>query len=64
MDWATGEIDDMMEGVPWTLPYDPDLAKQMLTEAGYPMGFDVTLQSYLAETGEVTLEIADIITSQ
>ncbi len=64
MDWATGEIDDMMDGVPWTLPYDPDGAKALLEEAGYPMGFDVTLQSYVAETGEVTLEIADIITSQ
>ncbi len=64
MDWATGEIDDMMDGVPWTLPYDPDGAMALLEEAGYPMGFDVTLQSYVAETGEVTLEIADIITSQ
>lgn len=64
MDWATGEVDDMMDGVPWTLQYDPAGAKALLEEAGYPMGFDVTLQSYVAETGEVTLEIADIITSQ
>ena len=68
MDWATGDvIDNPMSteaGVPWTLQFDPDGAKALLAAAGYPDGFDVTLQSYVAETGEVTLEIADIITSQ
>jgi ABC-type transport system substrate-binding protein len=50
--------------VPWQLEFDPAMAIEILERAGYPNGFDVTLQSYVAETGEVTLEASDIITSQ
>ena len=60
------------EGVPWELANgDLDLADELLTAAGYPLvggvrqGIEnLTLQAYVAEAGEVGLEIADYITSQ
>ena len=60
------------EGVPWEVPNgDLALADELLAAAGYPLvggvrqGIeDLTLQAYVAEAGEVGLEIADYITSQ
>jgi ABC-type transport system substrate-binding protein len=49
---------------PWQLEFDPDMAMELLERAGYGDGFDINLQAYVAETGEVTLEAADNITSQ
>lgn len=59
-------------GVPWEVPNgDLALADALLTAAGYPLvggvrqGIEnLTLQAYVAEAGEVGLEIADYITSQ
>ena len=59
-------------GVPWEVPNgDLQLADQLLEAAGYPLvngvrqGIeDLTLQAYVAEAGEVGLEVADYITSQ
>ncbi len=59
-------------GVPWELPNgDLQLADHLLATAGYPLvggkrqGIEnLTLQAYVAEAGEVGLEIADYITSQ
>ncbi|MXX92704.1 MAG: hypothetical protein F4Y63_04520 [Chloroflexi bacterium] len=59
-------------GVPWTLPDgDLELADALLAAAGYPLvdgkrqGIEsMVLQAYVAEIGEVSLEIADYITSQ
>jgi ABC-type transport system substrate-binding protein len=67
VDWKTGEPiqnpGTTQQGIPWVLEYDPDRALELLEIAGYPDGFDATLQSYVAETGEITLEIADTVTS-
>jgi ABC-type transport system substrate-binding protein len=59
-------------GVPWETPNgDLLLADALLQAAGYPLvggkrqGIEnLTLQAYVAEAGEVGLEIADYITSQ
>lgn len=49
--------------VPWELEYDPDMAKQLLATAGFPNGFEMTLNAYVCEIGEACLEVADIVTS-
>lgn len=75
MHWQTGEPianpGPTEVGVPWALyPGDEDHeaaqaeARALLEAAGYPDGFDVTVQSYVAETGEVTLNVADEILSE
>ena len=63
------------DGVPWELPNGGgDLVKagELLDLAGYPadssgmrpgFGGDLVLQSYVAETGEVSLEVADTVMS-
>ncbi len=59
-------------GVPWVLPDgNLELADALLAAAGYPLvggkrqGIEsMVLQAYVAEIGEVSLEIADYITSQ
>jgi len=65
----------MGDGVPWELPNgggDLALAGDLLDKAGYPAGSDgkrsgfgneLVLQSYVAETGEVSLEVADTVMS-
>jgi len=65
----------MGDGVPWELPNgggDLALAGELLDKAGYPAGSDgkragfgneLVLQSYVAETGEVSLEVADTVMS-
>ncbi|MEG3582423.1 MAG: ABC transporter substrate-binding protein [Chloroflexota bacterium] len=62
-------------GIPWELPGgggDMKLAGELLDLAGYPadasgsragFGGDLVLQSYVAETGEVSLEVADTVMS-
>lgn len=66
-DHNTGEIisnpGPTQKPVPWQIEYDPDLAKELLKAAGYPNGFEITLQSYACEIGEACLEVADIVTS-
>tara|TARA_B100001105_G_scaffold122337_1_gene98039 strand:- start:128 stop:1498 length:1371 start_codon:yes stop_codon:yes gene_type:complete len=63
------------DGIPWELPNgggDMKLAGELLDLAGYPadssgsragFGGDLVLQSYVAETGEVSLEVADTVMS-
>jgi ABC-type transport system substrate-binding protein len=63
------------DGVPWELPNgggDLTLAGELLDMAGYPAGSngkrsgfgnELVLQSYVAETGEVSLEVADTVMS-
>lgn len=48
---------------PWKVSYDPNKARELLKLAGYPNGFELTLNAYVAEVGEVALEIADAITA-
>jgi ABC-type transport system substrate-binding protein len=48
---------------PWKVPYDPKKAQEFLKLAGYPNGFDITLNVYSAEVGDVSLEIGDNITA-
>ena len=62
-------------GIPWELPNgggDLAMANDLLDKAGYPAGADgqragfggdLVLQSYVAETGEVSLEVADTVMS-
>jgi len=47
----------------WKVDYDPVKAREYLTEAGYPNGFDLAANSYAAEIGPVALEIADAVTT-
>ena len=42
----------------WPYPYDPALAKEILTEAGYPDGFETTLVAALGQS--VILEQGDV----
>lgn len=79
-DWIGNRIDCPAEdagtpfenGVPWAVDDgNLALADALLQEAGYPLvngrrqGIEnLTLQAYVAEAGEVGLEIADYITSQ
>jgi ABC-type transport system substrate-binding protein len=56
-------------GVPWLMPFDIAMAEKLLDQAGFPKKADgtrfaVTLQAYPAEAGEVSLTVADAITSQ
>jgi len=50
-------------GESWVVPYDLEKAREYLTKAGYPAGFDITINSYAAEVGPVALEIADAVTT-
>ena len=79
-DWLGNRIDCPAEaagtpfenGVPWEIPNgNLPMADLMLSVAGYPLvdgkrqGIEnLTLQAYVAEIGEVSLEVADYITSQ
>ena len=79
-DWLGNRIDCPAEaagtpfenGVPWEVPNgDLAMADLMLSVAGYPLvdgkrqGIEnLTLQAYVAEAGEVGLEIADYIMAQ
>ena len=79
-DWLGNRIDCPAEaagtlfenGVPWEIPNgNLVMADLMLSVAGYPLvdgkrqGIEnLTLQAYVAEIGEVSLEVADYITSQ
>ncbi len=79
-DWLGNQIDCsplaagtiFENGNPWTLPNgDLAMADALLAAAGYPLvdgkrqGIEsMTLQAYVAEIGEVSLEVADYITSQ
>jgi len=51
---------------PWKIPYDPDYAEELLDLAGYPMRgdgtrFEIKINKYACETGEVCLEQADAV---
>ncbi len=48
---------------PWEVPYDPAKARELLRLAGYQNGFDITLNAYVAELGQASLEVADAVTA-
>jgi peptide/nickel transport system substrate-binding protein len=47
-----GGHENMLEGLSWE--YDPDLARQLLAEAGYPDGISITLSPVALRPGEIT----------
>ena len=49
---------------PWKIPYDSQKAKELLTLAGYPGGFDLLVGTYANEVGEIALEVADTVIAQ
>jgi ABC-type transport system substrate-binding protein len=56
-------------GNPWLIKFDVAMANSLLDKAGYPKKadgnrFEVTIQNYAAETGEVTLTVGDALVSQ
>ncbi len=53
-------------GWPWEIPYDKDMAEELLDLAGYPrksggVRFEISLNKYRCETGDVCLEQADAV---
>jgi peptide/nickel transport system substrate-binding protein len=42
-------------------PYDPDKARELLTQAGYPQGFDMTLRTFTASPGAELPVIAEAV---
>jgi peptide/nickel transport system substrate-binding protein len=52
--------DDLM---PYTYNYDPDKARQLLAEAGYPNGFETTIETPIDNTPK-DVEVTEVVAAQ
>ncbi len=57
-------LEDMPEDVRILFEYHPDMAKELLTEAGYPNGFDATLITHPTSRGGIYVDAAQLVVEQ